>query len=199
LDLLGSNHLLLALAALLAVGSMELNSCHDLSEGRHVLSRDVGRLGSLDHGSLDVRRSAWAATLSGESNSSRGLVLAGGLLADKLALGARAHERLAALPVAVGSLAERSALRLGSNASGVADWGRADSLALGAVILLAERLGAANRASGLLAVHIALGAGKLLALHLALGACADGVAHSRACWVIIATCIEGGTQPVLSR
>ena len=157
---------------------------HNLGERRSELSIDGGSLRSLDHRELSVLSSAGAATKVVQSLRDRGLVLASGLLADKLALGARAHEGLAALPVAVGSLAKRSALGLGSNAGSVADGRRANSLALGAVVLLAERLGATNRASGLLAVHIALGARKLLALHLALGTSADGVAHSGASGII---------------
>ena len=141
-------------------------------------------LGGLEHGGLDVSTVALAAAELGELLGDGGLVLAGGLLADKLALGARAHQRLAALPVAVGGLAERGALGLGGNAGSVADGRRADGLALRAVVLLAERLRATHGASGLLAVNITLRARKLLALHLALGASADGVAHSRAGGVI---------------
>ena len=121
-----------------------------------------GRLGRcLEHGSLDVGSGARAASERGEGGRGRGLVLASGLLADELALGAGAHQRLAALPVAVGGLAERSALGLGGDASSVADRGRADGLALGAVILLAQVLGASDAASGLLAVDVALGAREL--------------------------------------
>jgi hypothetical protein len=160
------------------------DSGHDLGEGRSELSIDRGGLRGLEHGSLGVLSGTGAAAHVVESLGDRGLVLASGLLADKLALGAGAHEGLAALPVTVGGLAKRSALGLRSNASGVADGRRANGLALGAVVLLAKRLRATNRASGLLTVDIALGAGELLALHLALGASADGVAHSGAGGVI---------------
>jgi hypothetical protein len=160
------------------------DSGHDLGERRSELSIDRGGLRGLEHGSLGVLSGTGAAAHVVESLGDRGLVLASGLLADKLALGAGAHEGLAALPVTVGGLAKRSALGLRSNASGVADGRRANGLALGAVVLLAKRLRATNRASGLLTVDIALGAGELLALHLALGASADGVAHSGAGGVI---------------
>jgi len=66
----------------------------------------------------------------------------------------------------------------------VALGGRADSLALGAVLLLAIVLGAADRTHGTLAVNHALGTSGLLASHLALGARAHGVANSRALRVI---------------
>ena len=98
----------LALAALLAVGGVELDGGHDLGERGH-LTGGGGGLGGLDHGRLDVGGAAGAAALGGEGHSGRGLVLAGGLLADELALGAGAHEGLAALPVARGGLAERRA------------------------------------------------------------------------------------------
>jgi hypothetical protein len=55
---------------------------------------------------------------------------------------------------------------------------------LGARILLAHVLRAADRALGLLAVNSALRAFRLLALHFALGTSAHGVAHSRAARVI---------------
>ena len=175
-------NLRLASAALLAVGGLVLDGGHHLGERGEVLGGHG--LGGRDHRGLDVGGVAGAAAEGGELLGDGGLVLASGLLADELALGAGAHEGLAALPVAVGGLAKRSALGLGSNAGSVADGGRADGLALGAVILLAKGLGAADGASGLLAVNVALGAGELLALHLALGAGADGVADGRASRVV---------------
>jgi len=66
----------------------------------------------------------------------------------------------------------------------VAASGLAHRLALGAVILLALVLGAANGAGGLLAMNGALGAGNLLALHLALGTLAHRMADGRALRVI---------------
>jgi len=98
----------------------------------------------------------------------------------KLALGLLAVGGLDALVVAREFLADRSALGLGGGARGVALGGLANALALGAVILLALLLGAADGADGLLAVNSALGARDFLALHLALGTLAHGVAHSRA-------------------
>ena len=169
-----------ARAAILSVVGVVLQVGHDFQEGRHVLVLGGGLGRGFEHGGLGVRLGARAAAESGELGRRRGLVLASRLLADELALGAGAHQRLSALPVAVRGLAERSALGLGGNAGGVADRGRADGLALGAVILLAQVLGASHRARRLLAVDIALGARKFLALHLALRSGADGVAHGRA-------------------
>ena len=110
-------------------------------------------------------------------------VAASRLLALELALGLGAHSGLLALPVALGLLAERRADRVRRNARRVADRRAAHSLALqhqkmdesaivnatrvarfvylGAALILAHLLGAANRALGLLAVHSALGAGGL--------------------------------------
>jgi len=61
---------------------------------------------------------------------------------------------------------------------------RADSLALGAVLLLTEVLGAANIALGLVTVNLALGTLSLLAVDLALRSLTDWVAHGGADWVI---------------
>jgi len=61
---------------------------------------------------------------------------------------------------------------------------RADSLALGAVLLLAQVLGATNIALRLVAVDLALSTLSLLAVDLALGALAYRVALSRAYGVI---------------
>ena len=109
---------------------------------------------------------------------------AGRLLALELALGLGAVGGLDALVGAVERLADGRALGLGRLARGVAAGRLADRLALGAAVLLALLLGAADRADGALAVDRALGAGRLLALHLALGARAHGVAHGGARWVI---------------
>jgi len=135
--------------------------------------RVAGRVG-LNDGDLDVGLAARAALL----------LLAGSLLALQLALGALAVGGLHALVVAVELLADRRALGFGSGAGGVALGRRANGLALGAVLLLAVVLGAADAADGALAVHGALCALGLLATHLALGLCADGVADSRALRVI---------------
>jgi len=61
---------------------------------------------------------------------------------------------------------------------------RADSLALGAVLLLAQVLGATNIALWLIAVNLALSTLSLLAVNLALGALAHRVAHGRADGVV---------------
>jgi hypothetical protein len=112
------------------------------------------------------------------------LLLARGFLALQLALGAGAVGGLDALVVALELFAHWRALGLGRGAGSVALGGRADGLALGAVLLLAVVLGAADGADGALAVDGALGAGGLLATHLALGAGTHGVADGRALWVI---------------
>jgi len=54
----------------------------------------------------------------------------------------------------------------------------ADSLALGAILLLAQVLGATHIALWLIAVNLALGALSLLAVNLALRTLAHRVAHS---------------------
>jgi hypothetical protein len=123
----------------------------------------------------------------GTAGAARGVLqwgFAGGFLALELALGLRAVGGLCALVGAGKLLANRLALGFWGSAGGVADGGLADRLALGASILLALLLGAADRANGLLAMNGALGAGSLLALHLALGSLADGVADGGALWVI---------------
>jgi len=139
------------------------------------LDSSAGIVG-LDNGQLHIRLRASAA--------SSGLLLARRLLALQLALGLGTVSGLDALVVAFEFLAHRAALGLWSRAGGVALSRRANSLALGAVLLLAEILGATNRAHRAFAVHSALGAGGLLASHLALGTSADRVAHSGALRVI---------------
>jgi hypothetical protein len=110
--------------------------------------------------------------------------LASGLLALELALGLCAVSGLDALVVALQLLADGLALGFWGSAGNVALSGLADVLALGALILLANLLGAADRALGLVAMNGALGAGGLLALHLAVGALANGVALGRALGVV---------------
>jgi len=112
------------------------------------------------------------------------LVGAGGLLAHKLALGTGAQGGLLALPLALGILAHRSADSVGSSTSSTALSGSADSLALGAVLLLAHILGATNITLGLVTVYLAGSARGLLAVDLTLGAFADRMALSRAYRVI---------------
>jgi len=108
------------------------------------------------------------------------LGLARRLLALQFALWLRARGRLLAFPVAFGGLAHRRAHWLRGDAAGTAVGRRAYRLALGAVVLLAHVLRAANVALRLVAVHSAFGAGSLFALDLALRALADRVALGRA-------------------
>jgi len=146
-----------------------------LDERRSVAARGrVAGIVGLNHSKLDVLRTARAALL----------LLASRLLALQLALGALAVGGLDALVVALQLLAHRAALGLGGGAGGVALSRCTDSLALGAILLLAIVLGAADRAHRALAMHNALGAGGLLASHLALGARAHRVTNSRALRVI---------------
>jgi len=156
-------------------------------EERHGLSGQwLGDgLVSLDHRSLDVLVVALAASVVLAAVVLLGLLVSAlGLLADKLALGARAESRLLALPVALGLLAHGGALSLGGSASSTALSRSADSLALRAVSGLAEILGATNVALGLVAMDLAGSARSLLAVDLALGALADRVADRRARRVI---------------
>jgi hypothetical protein len=136
-----------------------------LDERRGVLARaGVARAGCLNNRQLNVASSARAALL----------FLASSLLALELALGALAVGGLDALVVAFEFLANRRALGFGSSAGGVALSGSADSLALGAVFLLAIVLGATNRANRAFAVNGAFSAGGLFAAHLALGGAQTG-------------------------
>jgi len=132
-------------------------------------------LGGLDHGVGDVGRSTRAASTT--TKDGLGLLgLTGGLVTLELALGLGAGGGLLALPVALGLLAHGGADGLGGNTGGTAVSGRADSLALGAVVLLAHVLGATDVTLGLVAVDLALGTSSFFTLDLALGALAHGVA-----------------------
>jgi len=182
----GERRLLSAVAARLgAVLLVELDGVVDLHErGEDVASllNEAGGASGGD-GSLDVLLRALAAVaLLGRLLG--GLGLAGRLVALELALGAGAGGGLLALPVALGLLAHGGADGLRGDARGAAVGGRADGLALGAVLRLAHLLGAAHVALGLVAVHLAASASGLLALDLALGALAHGVALGGASGVV---------------
>jgi len=159
-----------------------LHVIHDFEEG-HGFTRDS--FTGLDHRGLHVDGVALAAsTVEGTWLTHTLLGLAGWLLAHELALGAGAQSGLLALPVALGLLAHRSAHSIGSSACGTALSRSTDSLALGAVIGLAQILGATNIALRLVAMNLAGGTGGLLAMNLALRALAHRVALSRARGVI---------------
>jgi hypothetical protein len=131
---------------------------HDLHEGGHhlrLLRVDLDEcVGSADGGSQVGGVGASAAARLGAVLA--GTSVAGRTLADKLALRLGASDGLLALPVALGGLAHRSANSVGCLALGAAVGRRADSLALGAILLLAEILRAADVALGLVAVDLAL-------------------------------------------
>jgi len=112
------------------------------------------------------------------------LGLTGRTLADQLALGLGAGDGLLALPVALGGLTHRSAHSVRSLALSTTVSRRAHSLALRAVLLLAQVLGATDIALGLITVNLALSTLSLLAVNLALRSLADRMALSRAHWVI---------------
>jgi len=112
------------------------------------------------------------------------LVSASWLLAHELALGARAESRLLALPVALGLLAHGGADSVGCSACSAALGRSAHGLALGAIIRLAQILGATNIALRLVAVNLAGSARSLLAMNLALWSLAHWVALSWAARVI---------------
>jgi len=107
-----------------------------------------------------------------------------GLLALEFALRTRAGGGFRAAPVALSLFAQRSAVGLRRDARCPAFGRSANRLTLGALVLLAHVLRAANRALGLFAVHRALRARRLLALHLTLGAGAHWVALGRADGVV---------------
>ena len=166
-------------ALLLAVLGLVVHLVHHFQEGRSVgARRRVASVVGNDHSDLSVGGLSARAALRSLRQ------LASSLLALELALGAGAVGGLGALVVAIEFLADRAALGLGSLASSVALSGLANGFALGATVLLAQLLGASNRANRLGAVNGALGASHLLALHLALGTSANGVANSRAGGVI---------------
>jgi len=102
----------------------------------------------------------------------------------QLALGPSAVGGLGAFVGAFQLFAHGAASGLGGRAGSVALGRGAHRLALGAVFLLAEVLGATNGASRALAVNGAFGARNLFAFHFASGSCADGMADSRAGGVI---------------
>jgi hypothetical protein len=162
-------------AHLLALLTSVVDSVQHLNEGWGVNGSQSG--GCICNGGLEVLGVAGAASVLQWS-------LAGGLLALELALGLGAVGGLGTLVGAGELFANGLALGFWGSASSVADGGLADRLALGASVLLALLLGAADRANGLLAMNSALGARSLLALHLAFRSLAHRVANGRALRVI---------------
>jgi len=155
---------------------------HDFHERGHHLSGlglnlDQGVSSADGGGQVSLVSAIAAATLVASLTSTS---ITGRSLADKLALGLGASDGLLALPVALGGLTHGGADRLGSLALSAAVGRRANSLALGAVLLLAQILGASDVALGFIAMNLALGTLGFLAVDLALGALAHGVAHSGA-------------------
>jgi len=159
-----------------------LDGVHDLHEGGHHgagLTVDLHQtVGSTDGGSQVSLVGAVAAAGLGASLTSTSITSRA--LAHELALGLGAGDGLLALPVALGGLAHGGAHSVGGFALSTAVGRRADGLALGAILLLAQVLGASDVALRLVAVDLALGALSLLAVDLALGTLAHGVAHSGA-------------------
>lgn len=129
--------------------------------GRHLRRLLHQRVGGADGGSEVSLVGARAAAALGASLAGAGV--AGGALAHELALGLGAGDGLLALPVALGGLAHGGAHGVGGLALSAAVGGGADGLALGAVLLLAQVLGAAHVALRLVAVNLALGALSLAA------------------------------------
>lgn len=168
-------------AHLLAVLFPVLGVHLELQEGRHQsrLDLDAVLLGMLARGhggSLDQRRVvALAARALGFGGG-----IAGALLAFKLALGLGAQRRLLAVPVADRGFAHGRAAGLGGHAGSAAVGRVAHRLTLGAVVLLAQVLGAAHGADWWVAFGGALSRLQSLALHFTLGTFAHRVALSRA-------------------
>jgi hypothetical protein len=105
--------------------------------------------------------------VSARAAASLGSLLAGTSVARRafahqFALGFRASNRLLAFPVAFSRFAHRSADGVGGLALSAAVGGGADSLALGAILLLAQILRATHVALRLVAVNLALGALSLM-------------------------------------
>lgn len=169
-------------AVLLALLSLEGESVHDFQERRLGGSRSRSSSGvgtSGGHSGLNVLSVASAALLCGSSG-----VLASTLGTLEFALGLSTVGGLGALLEAAELLANRLALGFRGGASGVANRGLADCLALGASLGFALISRAADGANGALAVNHALGAGSLFALHVTLGGRANRVADGRALGVI---------------
>jgi len=163
-----------------------LDGVHHLHEGGHHLGH-LGR--GLDErvGSADGGRQV--GLISARAASCLHAILACTCvacrsLAHQLAVGLGAGDGLLALPVAFGRFAHGSADGVRGLALGAAVGRRADSLALRAILLLAQILGATNIALRLVAVNLALSAFSLLAVDLALGSFADRVADSGADGVV---------------
>ncbi len=169
-------------AVLLALLSLEGEGVQDFQERRLGGSRGrssswVGTSGS--HSGLNVLSVASAALLCGGSG-----VLASTLGTLEFALGLSTVGGLGALLEAAELLANRLALGFRGGASGVANRGLADCLALGASLGFALISRAADGANRALAVNHALGTRSLFALHVTLGGRANRVADGRALRVV---------------
>jgi len=106
------------------------------------------------------------------------------LLALQFTFWTRAGSGFSATPIACGFFAQWRAFGFWGNASGVAFRRSTHGLTFGAIIFFAHILRASNRAFGLGTMNSAFCALTFFTLHLALRACTDGVANSRAGWVI---------------
>jgi len=102
----------------------------------------------------------------------------------KFALGTRASGGFSTAPVALGLLAQGGTVGFRGNAGGAALSGGTHGLTFRAVVLLTHIFGASDAALRLLAVNSAFGTFRLLALHLTFRPRANGVALSRADWVV---------------
>jgi len=162
---------------------LKFHLVHDFHERRHSGLRGGLQQVSTVDGLLQIGLVSARAALSLTTTTTL-LGLACRAFANKLALGFGASDRLLALPVAFSGLAHRSAHSIRSLALSTAVSRRADSLAFGAILLLAQIFGATNIALRLVTVDLAGSAGSLLAVNLALRTLADGVALSRAYRVI---------------
>jgi hypothetical protein len=173
------SHLVVARAAFSLRGCLRLvlDRVHNFNErwaGSTSVDGDATCEVGLSDGKLNILGTARAALRLFTSS----------LLALQLALGLSTVGGLDTFVEAGELLAHRLALGFRGLAGGVAVSRLANRLALGAALLLALILGAANGADWFLAVNCALGAGGLLALHLAFGSLAHRVANRRASGVI---------------
>jgi len=165
---------------------VSLNSMHHLHERGH----HSGHLGGLLYESIGSTNGSSkiglisAIKASPLVSSLTGSGITGGSLADELTLRLGASNGLLALPVTLGGLTHRSTHSIGSLTLSSAVSRRANSLTLGAVLLLAQVLGAANIALGLVTVNLALRTLSLFTVDLAFRSVTDRVADCRAHRVI---------------
>jgi len=178
-------------ATFLTILLLEFDRMKHFHEWRIFGSFDQSSLVSRSNGSSNVGFRAFAASWHRLGRRSRFLGFTSRLVAHEFALWTRAQVWLFAFPIAFSLFAHGSADWFRSNARSTAVSRGANSFALGAVVLFAHILGAANVALGLVAVNLAASTGSLFALNLALWTFADRVAFGWANGIIALPTADG--------